>query len=167
MRKTGWSIPQIAKKLNIAKSTTSLWVSKIPLPQNILDQIKDKELIGREKGLAVMRARRYLTQLQIQNDADKFIKKLKLLNNKNILKLLAAVLFWCEGSKRAGEVRFTNSDPKLVQVFLYTIRQAFNINESKLRALIHLHEYHNNKEQHRFWSTMTGIPFKSIYETLP
>ncbi|MEK7172345.1 MAG: helix-turn-helix domain-containing protein [Patescibacteria group bacterium] len=162
MRKEGWSIPQISKKLGIAKSTASLWVSKIPLPQNILDQIKDKELIGREKGLAVMKARRYLAQLQIQDGADKFIKKLKLLNKKNILKLLVAVLFWCEGSKRTSEVRFTNSDPKLVRVFLYTIRKAFNINELKFRALVHLHEYHNKKRQHHFWSTVTGIPLNQF-----
>lgn len=163
MRKTGWSIPQISKKLDIAKSTASLWVSKIPLPQNILDQIKDKELIGREKGLAVMKARRYLAQMQIQDGADKFIKKLKLLNDKNILKLLASVIFWCEGNKRrTSGLQLTNSDPKLIQVFLHAIRRAFDIDESKFRALIHLHEYHNKQEQHNFWSTVTSIPLNQF-----
>lgn len=163
MRKKGFSIPQISKKLGIAKSTTSLWVSKIPLPQNIMDQIKERELTGREKGIEVMRARRYLALLQIQKEAARFIRKMKLLKNKNLSKLMTAVLFWCEGSKRnISEVRFTNSDSKLVQVFLYALRNAFRIDESRFRALIHLHEYHNKDRQHHFWSTMTGIPLSQF-----
>ena len=49
MRKEGWSILKFLKTW-YSQSTASLG-SKIPLPQNILDQIKDKELIGREKDL--------------------------------------------------------------------------------------------------------------------
>lgn len=163
MRKKGFSIPQISKQLDIAKSTTSLWVSKIPLPQNILDQIKERELTGREKGIEVMRARRYLALLQFQTEAAKFIRKMKLLKNKKLLKLITAIIFWCEGSKRRlSQVQFTNSDPKLVQVFLFALRNAFFIEESKFRALIHLHEYHNKKKQHHFWSTMTGIPLNQF-----
>lgn len=62
-----------------------------------------------------------------------------------IQKLLCAVLFWAEGSKN-GTIKFTNSDPKMISVFLKLFRATFEIDEKKLRAIVHIHEYHNDSE---------------------
>jgi hypothetical protein len=50
-----------------------------------------------------------------------------------------------------------NSDPIMVASFLKLLRQSFNLDESKFRVLIHLHEYHNEAEILDYWSKVTQI----------
>lgn len=163
LRQRGLSIIQIARKLHIAKSTTSLWVKDVPLPKAIAAQIKHRELVGREKGLAVMKAKRVLTQRQYEKEALILLQDLRPFKKRDLLRLLCAVVFWCEGSKRrTSTANFTNSDPSLVKFFLFAMRSAFKLDESKFRPLIHLHEYHFVKKQTLFWSKITGIPWQQF-----
>ena len=81
-------------------------------------------------------------------------------------KLACALLYWCEGEKKGGAVRFTNSDPVMIQTFLNLFRQSFKLDESKFRICLHLHSYHNQQKQKKFWSGITNIPveqFQKIY----
>jgi hypothetical protein len=60
-----------------------------------------------------------------------------------------------------------NSDPALIASFLYAFRNSFKLDETRFSARIHLHEYHNEKRQIRFWSKVTGIPlcqFRKSYQ---
>ena len=68
-------------------------------------------------------------------------------------------MYWCEGGKdvRAG-LQFINSDPILIATFLKYFREAFNLDEAKFRALIHLHDYHDPRKQLAYWSEITQIP---------
>jgi hypothetical protein len=78
-------------------------------------------------------------------------------------KAICSLLYWCEGnSSRYGKVSFTNSDPRLVKTFLHFLRNSFEIDESKFRPCVHLHQYHNPKRQLGFWSKTTGIPKKQF-----
>jgi len=65
----------------------------------------------------------------------------------------------CEGRKNYfNGVAFTNSDPKLVTLFLKLLREGFEIDERKFRVCVHLHGYHNASNQIAFWSRITKIP---------
>lgn len=55
-----------------------------------------------------------------------------------------------------------NSDPKMIETFLKLFRIAFTTNESKFRALVHIHEYHNGEKQRKFWSELTKIPINQF-----
>lgn len=158
MREQGFSLKEIMRQLNIAKSTTSLWISKVPLPKAIADLLEKKEMTGRQKGLAVIAAKRKLAQIGYEKEAEALIRESWSTQDKKLARLLCASLFWCEGSKRITDVRFTNSDPGLVRFFLQTFRKGFEIDESKWRALIHLHDYHPVYKQSLLWSKITGIP---------
>lgn len=46
----------------------------------------------------------------------------------------------------------------MVKTFLKLLRSTFILDEKKFRALVHIHEYHNEKEIKAFWSKVTGIP---------
>lgn len=159
LRGKGFSIIQIARDLGLAKSTVSLWVRDIALPQRILKLLQGKEITGRKKGLAILKAKRDLNKLEHAREATNLlINNMHLLSRKDILQLFCAIIFWCEGSKRRiSDVRFTNSDPALVRFFLYCLRTGFDAYEHKFRAMIHLHEYHDHKQQTFFWSKVTGI----------
>lgn len=89
---------------------------------------------------------------------------LNLLNRKNRIsigninvdrdysKMICALLYLCEGEKNSSVLRFVNSDPKMIKTFLLFFRKAYNIDESKFRACLHLHSYHNQTKQKYFGS---------------
>lgn len=86
--------------------------------------------------------------------------------NKAFWRLTAALLFWCEGSKRyLNDLRFTNSDPNLICMFLFALRKGFAVDEKRFRILPHLHEYHVEKAQQEFWSNITKIPLDQFTKT--
>lgn len=80
-------------------------------------------------------------------------------------KLLCALIWWCEGNKNETFVRFTNSDPTLIHIFLYTLRKGFHLDEGKFRALVHIHKYHNDERQKLYWSSITKIPLSQFYNS--
>lgn len=84
----------------------------------------------------------------------------------NQSRILCAIMFWCEGetSTKSG-VRFMNSDPNLMRLFVTLLRNGFDIDESKFRGLLHLHEYHDEGLQLKYWSEVTGIPINQFYKS--
>jgi len=97
--------------------------------------------------------------------ADNLISKVD--KNEYNLKLFCALLYWCEGSKGSNDVRFTNSDPLLIKTFINVFRKSFIIDENKFRILMHLHGYHDENTQKKFWSNITKIyNFQKTYHKL-
>ena len=69
------------------------------------------------------------------------------------------MLYWCEGGKtEKAKLSFINSDPILVRYFVDNFRKAFDVDESRFRPMIHIHNYHNADTQTKFWSDITKIP---------
>ena len=54
--------------------------------------------------------------------------------------VLGLALYAGEGSKSPGEVRFANTDPRMIVVFITWLRHFFEIDESRLRVRLYLHE---------------------------
>lgn len=166
LRKQGFSVPAIATRLGVSKSTAFRWTQDVKLSQEEMQNLVRNSRYGREKGLAriseVRELQEKLRKLEATNTVDSTLKEL----DQRWCQIIAALIFWCEGSKRSLSqgVRFANSDPALVKVFLGALRRGFvNINESKFRALLHLHEYHDRETQMKFWSDITSIPSSRFY----
>ena len=97
--------------------------------------------------------------------AKKILQQINL-QDKNLSRVICSILFWAEGNKDFSHIRFTNSDPVMISTFLHYFRQSYMLDETKFRACIHLHEYHNATEIHDFWSQVTHIPpgrFRKAY----
>jgi hypothetical protein len=73
--------------------------------------------------------------------------------------LMAGVALYAgEGSKRDGAVRFANSDPRMVVYFCAWLRRFFEIDESRLRVRLYLHEGLDVVATTAYWSALTAIP---------
>ena len=79
--------------------------------------------------------------------------KLKILNqNQEKLFIAGAILYWAEGKKRGnGTVDFTNSNPKIVSIFLNNLRKIYNISEHKLKFSIYYFSDQNYEDIETFW----------------
>lgn len=62
-------------------------------------------------------------------------------------------------------VDFTNSDSDLMRTFLKFFRTGFEVEESKFRVCVHIHEYHDAVTQLKYWSHITGIPHKQFIKS--
>lgn len=163
LRKKGYSIKEIARLLNIAKSTSSTWLGNISLSLKAQNRLKSRRILGQYKSMVIARKKREKQQLMLAVEAKKLLSKI--MPTPEIYKLCCALLFWCEGNKNTTSLKFTNSDPTLISNFLYLLRSGFNIYESKLRALVHIHEYHNDFTQKKFWSEITKIPLSQFHRS--
>lgn len=76
------------------------------------------------------------------------------------VKVYLSLLYWCEGTKypASNKMIFTNSDPSLIKLFLTLLRQAFPIDETKLRIHLQLHTIHDFSEIRTYWSKLLSIP---------
>jgi len=157
LRVQGRSILEIAATTGLAKSTVSLWVRDVPLPVEIRELLKGKSQKGAMEGLRVLAAMRQYRRNEYLKEAKRDLPDSGDMTSAQ-WRLHAALLFWCEGSKDASNLVFTNSDPSLMATFLRSLRLGFGIDERKLKALVHLHEYHDPEMQIVFWSNITGIP---------
>lgn len=156
LRKKGYSLSEIANKLNISKSTSSLWLSNVSLPRLAIKRLTEKKILGQYKTILLRQEKRKRLIALFEQKAMKSLKTITL--SKNISKLLCALVYYCEGVKGSDKyVTFINSDPSLVRVFLFLFRKSFVLNESKFRLLMHLHAYHSEKTQKLFWSKVTNI----------
>lgn len=162
MRSRGFSLSEIANKFNVAKSTVSSWVKGIKLNDEAIARIEKRSEKGVQKALLTNKIKRENVLKEIE-----LLTKLNIDSihfDKNIHKLLCALLFWCEGEKRFSYVAFINSDPILTGTFLKLLRSSFEIDERKFRLCLHLHSYHNEEKQKKFWSKITGISQKQFYK---
>lgn len=162
LRKKGNSLKEISDRLNIAKSTASLWLKNIELDQNAKIQIEKRQSQARSKASQTIKNKVKNRQRELSESANKMILKLNIANNPHLCKLFCSLLYWGEGNKTGYRVGFTNSDPIMIKTFIKLFRQSFSLDESKLRALVHIHEYHIESEIKKYWSKITNIPLSQF-----
>ena len=160
LRKNGLSYGDIRQKLGISKSTASLWTRNVKIPLKSQNILAIKTAAARKKGRDAHLSNLKLKYEQIRQSVIKDLARLCI--NKSLAKLLCATLYWGEGSKTSGQVVFTNSDPEMIKIFLKFFRYAFQPNADKLKATLHLHPHHNEIEQKKFWTEITGIASEKI-----
>ena len=160
LRKSGYSLSEISSTLKVSKSTASLWTKHVKINQIGADRIKEKSKSAISKVSDILHKRKLERLSMADLEAEKMISKFKLDTNTVIVAL--SIMYWCEGSKDDGSVRFTNSDPDLVKIFIKLFRQCFPIDEKKIKITVHLHDYHNEKEILEFWSLATNIPLSQF-----
>lgn len=156
LRRRGYSLSKISSLLSISKSTASLWLRAVDISPTGKKKLLKTIAKARSKGGQVKHLARLNKERLISTNAHKLPWHFK----KSVAeyKFLAALLYWCEGEKKINAVRFTNSDPNLVKLFLRCLHGGFTLNNKKFRVCLHLHAYHNKEKQKKYWSRITGIP---------
>src|SRR4029453_12828723 len=75
-----------------------------------------------------------------------------------------------EGAKGGGRGKFANSHPRMVSVYCAWLRRFFEIDETRLRLRLYLHQGLDLDASIAFWSELTGIPpsqFQKPYRATP
>jgi hypothetical protein len=67
-------------------------------------------------------------------------------------------------------VKFANSDPRMIAFYCAWLRRFFEIDETRLRVRLYLHEGLDLGASVAYWSALTGIPpsqFLKPYRAVP
>lgn len=162
LRMAGHSLLEIATKLRISKSTSSLWLKNVELNSQAKARIEKIRKFARIKAAKTINERIRNRRKIFDISTNKILSELKISESPSLSKVLCSILYWGEGSKTGYRVAFINSDPTMVATFIKLLRLSFSLDESKFRALVHIHEYHNEAQIKNFWSNITGIPLSQF-----
>ncbi len=176
LRLTGKSYTEINRILGVPKSTLSGWLKDLQLSDTARKRLNDLTKEGSLKGL--IKRNKLQTQLAkekakvIRQAASSEIKKI----SKQELLILGVALYWGEGYKRPivkngversyHPVSLSNSDPKLIAIFLRFLREICEVEENKIKAGLRIFKHHNSDQLLQFWSKLTRIPrerFEKFY----
>lgn len=159
MRAEGRTLQDIAEALGVAKSSVSLWVRDVPFTPS-----------PRRTGAERKAHPQHLAKLaEIEELSAQAVEALGTLSNQAFL-AAGAALYAGEGSKSDGKVNLTNTNPELVSFFCAWLRRFFDVDESRLRVTLYLHEGLDLDAAEHFWSGVTGIPrtqFLKAYRAAP
>ena len=79
-------------------------------------------------------------------------------------------LYAGEGAKTDGEIAFANSDPRMILFFVKWLRHFVDVDESRLRVRLYLHQGLDLGAACAFWRDLTDIPlsqFGKVYRAVP
>lgn len=169
LRKQGRTYGEISNILGkIPKGTLSSWLHDVHIP--LRGQRRRNRAVARQLGHARQKAilvksklrREYFDVLKAKN-----MHLMMHLGNKEIAKLLLAMLYAAEGAKgkKTASVVFGNSDPRIIRIFLLFLRTCYLLDERKFRCTVQCRADMDSQTLERFWARVTGIPRQQFYAT--
>jgi len=167
LRKKGLSYNKISKELGIPKSTMHYWFCDLKWSKSIKEKLTEKAKIQSTKRLrAVIKAqkKRWESQrVKFRKDGRKEFPILK----PSLLFLAGLMLYWGEGDSKIenSDVRFSNTDPRMVRIFSNFLRYICQVPKEKIRVMMILYPDLNEKICMEFWSKASCIPSGQFYKT--
>lgn len=165
LRQRGWSYTEILEKVSVAKSTLSLWLRSVNLSKRQKQRITQKKLTSAHRGGLIRKTQRLTLTKHIVGVARESVGKI----SKRELWLIGIALYWAEGAKEkehhpGSGVRFSNSDPKMVKIFLCWLEEVGKISREDIKFSLFVHENHKDRipEIKSFWSKQIAFPESAI-----
>ncbi len=152
LRKDGYSYNHIAAKLRISKSTLSRWFSGIPFNPNQFtkEKILNGPRLSAENRINARKAR-------TNKIWDRASSELGILSTRDIF-ILGLGLYLGEGSKTNSIVRFSNSDPMMVQIFITWMRKCFDAEDQNFALRIHAYPETDLIYAEKYWLKVCKLP---------
>jgi hypothetical protein len=160
LRRTGLPLAEIAATLGVSRSSVSLWVRDVeftPLPRPPRGRRRAPNALQRRK------------QAEVDRLVEEGRARVGRLSEREFL-VAGIALYAGEGAKRDGALKFANSDPRMIAFHCAWLRRFFEIDETRLRVRLYLHEGLDLDASVAYWSALTGIPpsqFQKPYRAVP
>jgi transcriptional regulator with XRE-family HTH domain len=165
LRRRGYSIADIAKRLRIAESTASLWCRAVKLTPNQIAALSartHRKLDRFFKLVEKQREKRQKTAAKIITDAS---TKTECLTNRELF-IAGVSLYWAEGFKHSAEKRvgFCNSDPEMMRFVIRFLKTCLGVKPEEISPRLTLNEASRDRTAaiQKFWSEKLNIPLSQF-----
>jgi transposase-like protein len=154
------SLKDIAKRLDVAKGSVSLWVRDLPLSP---ETVRDRCLKGRIKGGEVRAERTRAIRIRYQRAG----RDLALRHQTNPLFAAGCAMYWAEGRKSKNSANICNTDPHFLRLWVRFVKQFFDVQPSEFCLSINCH-LDNGKTQRQietYWLKQLDLPKSCLRNT--
>ena len=151
LRRKGYSLPEIQKEVHVGYGTVYRYIQGVKI-----SLLYKKTWFGKRGGSI---KRKKLAEIYAQTRAEKLIPSM----TKNEILMFFSALYWSEGSK--ADFNVINSDPILIAVIVKTLLKILEIDRSRIRLSIRIHEDVNESDALSYWSKLTEIPIENFSAT--
>ncbi len=159
LRKKEMSYSQIKKKVNVSKSTLSLWLRSYPLSPKRIKELRDCNEKRIERFRSTMRQKRE------EREKITYIQQSKRLSSFSTKELFLAglMLYWGEGTKTQKDALImTNSNPSIINFFILWTTKILHVPSKKIRVCLHLYSDMDPKKEIDWWSHTISIPISQF-----
>ena len=165
MRQEGRSYREIQEVVGVSKGTLSLWLRDVELTEEQRRALTLRSPAGSTRRAQAIRASAAQRRARSQAEARAQITTL----SESELFVAGVVAYWAEGSKnkpwRTGQsVKFMNSDPRLIQLFLAWLRLV-GVTSDRLIFRLHIHQSADATDAVAFWSNVVDAPVSQFGKT--
>lgn len=166
LRRTNKSYNEISRLLKIPKSTLATWFKNDELSRktrNLLTEQNRKQSAERIKKLVRINTIRW----ERWREKARQEARLEFPNLiKNPLFAYGLLLYWAEGdNKSRNPCRFTNTDPRMIALYLKFLIRALKIPKENIRVAMILYPDLSENKCINFWSKITNLPKGQFYKT--
>jgi hypothetical protein len=158
------SVREIQRRLQVSKSSVSLWVRDIVLTPDQMARLRQNN--GRHPAQAEASRRRadLARARRRQSQAD----GRALAQRGDPFHAAGCMLYWAEGSKNRNAAHLTNADPEVLRFFARFMRAFFDIPDEKFRVTCNLFADHvvRQTEIEQFWLDTLGLPRSSLCRSI-
>ena len=142
-RLLGFTIPQLVEKYSIPKTTIWHHIHDIKLPENL-----KKEILSRQGGSTKRKLNRIF---DAENEASNLLR-----GKDREFVVAVAMLYWAEGHKKSFV--FTNTDDKMLNLYIIFLKKILGINEENYRVLIRISDPIVPSSAIDYWSKTLKLP---------
>jgi hypothetical protein len=164
LRRIGWSYGEIRKGLGVSKGTLSLWLRDVPLADEHREALDRRKREAAKRGVRTIKSRGRERERRLAGNAAGQVTPL----TNSELFIAGVVAYWAEGTKskpwRRNLVRFTNSDPGMILLFLAWL-DLLGISGELVAFRLAIHESADMDRSLRFWSEVVGVPAEEFKRT--
>jgi len=147
LRAESWTLQEIADELHVSRASVSVWVRDVqfePKP-------RQRPLFRSPSSLHL----RKLAEIDAANSwAETYVASL----SEDAFFAAGIALYAGEGAKADHSVRFANTDPTMIGFFCRWLRRYFQIDETRMRVRVYLHDGLDLEATETHWSSVTGVP---------
>jgi hypothetical protein len=164
LRKTGLSIGDIARRLSVSKSTSSLWCREIVLSVKQKQALKIKMIKAGHRGRMLGSQRNHEKKMGLikhyREEASRLVGQL----SEREWLIAGVMLYWAEGSRKDHKLSFINSDPALIVLMYQWFQTVFGISKERFMPRIFINEIHKSRINKvlKFWSVLLQLPVKQF-----
>jgi len=141
LRSQGVTLAEIAQQLHVSKSSVSTWVRDVPFTPS-------KRRTGAQRRPHPAHDRKLREIEACDAEGRRLIGRL----SEDAFLAAGVALYAGEGAKTDGSVKLANTDARIVSLFCAWLRRFFEIDESRLRVHLYLHQGLDLERAQRHWS---------------
>lgn len=169
LRQSGLSLTAIRREVGVSKSTLHEWFKEVKPPNTLYYQDRQKWFpVIQSQAVEAIRKKKKDKINSIVQSVQEELQGWDYGKDIRNLKAILSILYWAEGQKlpeSSAPVKFANTDPRLVLLFVTLLEKCYAIDRCRLRVMLYLHWYHNEREVKDFWKQLLGISEKQFRKT--